>query len=83
LNEASFGRRMRGRGPFAQLIEQLFAGACRRNGINTERLRLRTDLFRRPRTDAAQLPLFAELDEASGRKTASQATTVGRTEQDR
>ena len=60
LNEASFGRRMRGAGPFAELIEQLFAGACRRHGLNHERLALRTDLFRRPRADAAQLALFAE-----------------------
>ena len=60
LNEASFGRRMRGAGPFAELIEQLFAGACRRHGLNRERLALRTDRFRRPRADAAQLALFAE-----------------------
>ena len=51
LNEAAFGSRMRGQGPFAKLIEQLFAGACRRHGVNAERLRLRTDLFRRPRAD--------------------------------
>ena len=56
LNEAAFGSRMRGRGPFAKLIEQLFAGSCRRHGVNAERLRLRTDLFQRPRADAAQLP---------------------------
>ena len=62
LNEAAFGSRMRGQGPFAKLIEQLFAGACRRHGVNAERLRLRTDLFRRPRADAAQLPLFADFD---------------------
>lgn len=60
LNEASFGSRMRGHGPFAALIEQLFAGACRRHGISPEHAPLRTDLFRRPRADAAQLPLFAE-----------------------
>ena len=60
LNEASFGRRMRGAGPFAELIEQLFAGACRRHGLNHERLALRTDRFRRPRADAAQLALFTE-----------------------
>ena len=60
LNQASFGRRMRGTGPFAKLIEQLFAGACRRHGLNGERLALRTDRFRRPRADAAQLALFAE-----------------------
>ena len=60
LNEAAFGHRMRGRGPFAKLIEQLFAGACRRHGIAPELPALRTDLFRRPRADAAQLPLFAE-----------------------
>ena len=65
LNEAAFGHRMRGQGPFAKLIEQLFAGACRRHGVNSERLRLRTDLFRRPRADTAQLALFAEPDPTS------------------
>jgi hypothetical protein len=59
---------MRGRGPFAKLIEQLFAGSCRRHGVNAERLRLRTDLFQRPRADTAQLPLFAEPDASAERE---------------
>ena len=58
LYHAAFGERMRGHGAFAELIDQLFTGACRRAGMNTSRSDLRTDLFRRPHTDRDQLRLF-------------------------
>ena len=60
LYDARFGARMRGSGAFADLIEQMFEGACRRTGIDAERVRLRTDLFRRPAADPGQLSLFPE-----------------------
>ena len=60
LYDARFGARMRGRGAFADLIEQLYHGACERAGMNTDRVALRTDLFRRPAADPGQLTLFAE-----------------------
>ncbi len=62
LYEARFGERMRGSGAFADLIEQMFQGACRRAGLNAERVDLRTDLFRRPAGDPSQLTLFPEAD---------------------
>ena len=60
LYEARFGARMRGSGAFADLIEQMFDGACRRSGIENGRVELRTDLFRRPAADPRQLTLFPE-----------------------
>jgi len=58
-NESAFGRRMRGQGPFADLIAQRFHIACRRLGFGEEPS-LRTDLFRPPaaRDVVGQLPLF-------------------------
>lgn len=48
LNETEFGQRMRGQGIFADMMQQLFENACRKNGINQERLVLSTEHFRRP-----------------------------------
>ena len=62
LYEARFGERMRGSGAFADLIEQMYQGACLRAGLNAERVDLRTDLFRRPAGDPSQLTLFPEAD---------------------
>ena len=59
---ARFGARMRGSGAFADLIEQMFEGACRRAGLDNGRVDLRTDLFRRPAGDPRQLTLFPETD---------------------
>ena len=53
LYDARFGARMRGAGPFADLIGQLFAGACRKHGLDRQRPRLRTDHFRRPARNLA------------------------------
>ncbi len=49
-----FGSRMRGEGPYAELIGQRFALATKRLGFNTSRLRLRTDLFTPPSRDGRQ-----------------------------
>jgi DNA repair photolyase len=54
LNDPRFGSRMRGEGPLADLVEELFTVARDRAGIPPRGPRLRTDLFRRP----GQLALF-------------------------
>jgi DNA repair photolyase len=53
-----FGERQRGTGPYAELIAQRFNIALQRHGLNRRHLRLRTDLFQPPRTEAAQLSLL-------------------------
>ena len=58
LYDASFGRRMRGEGPYAQLIERRFAAAKRRFGLAGRTRPLRTDLFTPPDRDARQLRLL-------------------------
>ncbi|MGN6279772.1 MAG: PA0069 family radical SAM protein [Sphingomonas sp.] len=55
-NDPNFFTRMRGQGPWAELMRRRFQIACRRYGIGNERIMLRTDLFRRPR--GAQGDLF-------------------------
>ena len=57
-NDPRFGHRMRGSGPWIELLERRFALACRRLGLRVgERRDLATDLFRPP--DAAdQLDLL-------------------------
>jgi hypothetical protein len=47
-NDPEFFTRMRGQGPWAELLRRRFTIACRRYGIGNERIALRTDLFRRP-----------------------------------
>jgi DNA repair photolyase len=56
LNEARFGARMRGQGPFAELIDQLFRTGCRRAGLEGHSMALSTTAFRRP--PSGQLRLF-------------------------
>jgi DNA repair photolyase len=58
LYDATFGRRMRGEGPYAQLIERRFAAAKRRFGLTGTTRPLRTDLFTPPDPDARQLRLL-------------------------
>jgi DNA repair photolyase len=48
LNEADFGKRMRGEGPLADMIKQVFRNTCRRLGLNRDNLELSTEAFRRP-----------------------------------
>jgi DNA repair photolyase len=57
-NDTRFGHRMRGNGPFADLLQKRFTLMCRKLGLNnTERINLRTDLFEPPLTEAqAQQP---------------------------
>lgn len=46
--ESGWGDRMRGTGPYAWQIGRRFEIACKRLGLNRQRLPLRTDLFRPP-----------------------------------
>jgi DNA repair photolyase len=46
--DSDFATRMKGSGPWAELIAQRFERATRRIGFNRERLQLETSLFRRP-----------------------------------
>ena len=57
-NDPSFGARMRGTGPVAELIRSRFKVAHRRLGLDAmERFRLDTTLFRRPGIAGAQMSL--------------------------
>jgi len=48
-NDPNFGSRMRGSGPWAQLLHDRFALACKRHGLSTDRQRpLPVHHFRRP-----------------------------------
>jgi DNA repair photolyase len=61
LNDARFGRRMRGEGPLADLLAQRFRLACRRLGLDQDWPALRCELFQPPAMQAssiAQLKLF-------------------------
>ena len=59
LNDAQFGRRMRGSGPIASLLAQRFAATCRRHGFTRQsESRLETNCFRVPAGPGAQLDLL-------------------------
>lgn len=55
-NDPNWFTRMRGQGPWADLLETRFRLAVRKFGMNKEKTKLRTDLFRPP--EGAQLQLF-------------------------
>ena len=57
-NETAWGRRMTGTGPYAWTIGRRFELACQRLGFNADRLRLATDLFKRPPQSGEQLTLI-------------------------
>lgn len=56
--DAEWGKRMKGSGPYAWQIGRRFEIAAKRLGLNAERLRLRTDLFKAPGGPGEQLTLF-------------------------
>jgi DNA repair photolyase len=60
LNDSRSGVRMRGEGPFANLIKELFRKTCRRNGLNRSSWPISTTAFRVPRGigETTQLRLF-------------------------
>lgn len=47
-NDPDFHTRMKGQGPWAELLGTRFRIATRKHGLDGERIRLRTDLFRPP-----------------------------------
>jgi hypothetical protein len=57
--DSTFGQRMRGTGPYAELLRTRFELARRKCGLDTESRRheLSTDLFRPPASDQSQLSL--------------------------
>jgi DNA repair photolyase len=56
--DSSWGKRMTGEGPYAVLLQQRFAKACERYGLNKQKTVLRTDLFVPPAAEERQLALF-------------------------
>lgn len=54
-NDPDFFTRMRGQGPWVDLMRTRFTIACRKLGLNKEMTRLRTDLFRPPEGDQMRL----------------------------
>ncbi|SMF60647.1 PA0069 family radical SAM protein [Allosphingosinicella indica] len=54
-NDPNFGTRMRGQGPWADLLRIRFQRAVAKHGLNRERLHLRTDLFQPPEGDQMRL----------------------------
>jgi DNA repair photolyase len=56
--DSRWGLRMSGTGPYAWMIGRRFEIAAGRLGLNARKLKLRTDLFVRPREQGAQLALF-------------------------
>ena len=57
LYDPTFGGRMKGRGPFAEQIREMFEVTCRRLGLNEEPRSLSAAGFRRPHT-REQMELF-------------------------
>jgi hypothetical protein len=54
-NDPEFGTRMRGSGPWYDLMLTRFRIARRRYGLEGPRVELRCDLFRAPRRDQGEL----------------------------
>ena len=54
-NDPGFFTRMQGSGPWADLLRTRFHLACRKHGLNRERIVLRSDLFRPPRGPQGEL----------------------------
>ncbi len=57
-NDPQFHSRMRGQGPWAELIRTRLNIAARKAGMKKSKLKLRTDLFRRPLIRGSQLEMF-------------------------
>ena len=58
--DANWHRRMRGKGPYAEMIAQRFTLAVKRLGLDTLLPPMRCDLFRPPKRASTQLDLFGD-----------------------
>ena len=58
LNDSNFGSRMRGEGPVAENIKQMFSIYTRKEGLNLERFQLSSAHFKRPAQAGDQMSLF-------------------------
>ena len=56
--DSTWGKRMKGSGPYAWMIGRRFEVACEKLGINKSRASLSTQLFRAPKAGSEQLNLF-------------------------
>jgi DNA repair photolyase len=56
--DATWHKRMRGEGPYAEMVAQRFEVAVKRLGLRKSALAMRCDLFRAPVKGGAQLSLF-------------------------
>ena len=56
--DSTWGRRMKGSGPYAWMIGRRFEVACEKLGFNQSRTQLTTRHFRKPRPTTEQLSLF-------------------------
>jgi DNA repair photolyase len=56
--DSTWGKRMKGTGPYAWMIGRRFELACEKLGLNTARLQLSTQHFRPPKAGSEQLSLF-------------------------
>ena len=54
-NDPNFFSRMRGQGPWAELLRTRFEIACKKYGLRQAKFPLRTDLFRPPEGDQMRL----------------------------
>ena len=54
-NDPDYFTRMQGSGPWAELLRTRFHIACRKHGLNKERISLRSDLFHPPRGPQGEL----------------------------
>jgi DNA repair photolyase len=58
-NDSRFGHRMRGQGPWAELLKRRFEASCRRNGLGSGRAApLTTEHFRPPNRSPDQMELW-------------------------
>ncbi len=57
-NDPDFHSRMKGKGPWAELLHHRVAIAARKSGLGKAKFALRTDLFQRPIVKGSQMELF-------------------------
>ncbi len=56
--DSTWGKRMKGTGPYAWIIGRRFEMACEKLGMNVARVSLTTEHFRKPKLASEQLSLF-------------------------